>query len=243
MREKVYCIIYLCCFLYCESLSQIGFRYGFNLANMSAGNEETVKSKFLLRQHFAISTKIANVSDNTVCMLEFMFSQKGQNYFYQETFRNTDGGTYTIDTRYKNKFSYLDMPLVFHTKITENFGLEYGAYTGLLLSGKRKGSTTTTTSGPGYASSTNIFPEDASYSDKTKWPSGMDARRPVKPYDTGILFGFNFSLKQFLSGAVFGMRYVYGLTDVMNNNYPIKNTSRVRETHGIIQLSIMFYKN
>jgi hypothetical protein len=209
---------------------------------MTTGRDKTIESKILLRNHFGVSTRLGKLSENTRCMIEFMLSWRGQNYRYQESFKNNDGSTYSIDTKYKNKFTYLDIPVVMYTKISQNMSLQYGVYTSLFLSGRRVGTTMVTTFYPGASSVTNTFPEYGKYTDKDVWPVGVNARRPVKSFDAGISIGYDFNLKELLAGYVFSIRYSFGLIDVLNNNYPIKNANTIHESHNMLQFTVSYFK-
>ncbi len=226
----------------CEVQAQGGFKIGLNLANMS---EQSLyaKSKVLPRLQFGFAFGPIKLSSKTNVTTEMLLTWKGQHYTYQETYETTTN-TRTIKTDYKDKFTYWEMPVLVATSVTNKMQVQFGPIFGLRFSGKKSGKTNLSVYDKSSKTSSNQeFNEDARYGDKDKYPSGTSGifSGPLKTFEVSLALGATYRL--FPKIAVYG-RYVYGLSDVFNNNYPFKHASDTKEINKGIQFGVLFlFKN
>lgn len=223
---------------YTQIQAQGGFKIGINLAHMS---EQSLyaKSKILPRLQLGFVFKPIKLSDKTNVTTEMLMTWKGQHYTYQETYE-TVSSTRTIKTDYKDKFTYWEMPVLVATTLTNKLQVQFGPIFSLRFSGKKSGKTNLSVYDKTSKTSTNQeFNEDARYGDKDKYPSGTEGlfSGPLKTFEMSLALGASYRV--FPKIAVYG-RYVYGLSDVFNNNYPFKNASGTKEINKGIQFGVLF---
>lgn len=218
--------------------AQAGFKIGTNLANVDEDNLY-VKSKFLPRLQLGFAFGPIKLSKKTNITTELLTTWKGQHVLYEETFELVQTQR-IVKSDYKDKFTYLEMPVLIATKATDRLTVQFGAIVGMRLSGVKKGKTTISVYDR-TAKTTNDqqYSEDSKYSDKDKYPSGAEGlfNRPVRILEAGLAVGATY---RFTNKVAFYGRYYHGLTDVFNNHYPFKNASSSRELNRGIQFGVLF---
>ncbi len=222
--------------------SSQALKAGFNFSNMS-NETQHVKSKLLFRCHVGFEFKATELSSKLSFVPELSLSWQGQKYSYEESFKVGPVNTRKMETDYKDKLTYLQLPLMLNATLSDKLALEFGPSGGILLSAKRKGKTVaTTTDSLGNEFLTNEFIEDGSYGDKEKFPDGSEIlkKRPVSRFDASLNIGAKYKLTDNIK---VGVRYSYGLVDVFRNMYPFKGASSSSEVNKYLQVSVTYCFN
>ncbi|HEY8402151.1 MAG TPA: porin family protein [Cytophagaceae bacterium] len=234
------------------AMAQTGFKAGINYSTISgyqADYDISSKSK----PGFVAGLTFGGYKDRPGVRFEMLISQKGNRYSSTATdsfFLNTI--IYTVETNYKNKFTYLDMPLMFTFPASKRFIFEMGPSLGIRLSGKRKGETTVYNKSIIGNQIVYTLSENVKYGDEDVFPNfrkhihtrvkdrQFPDRNPVSTFDLGLNIGASYMLS---SQLALQARYSTGLTDIFRNNYPVVNAGQSKEVHKIISLSVVLLTN
>jgi hypothetical protein len=220
------------------SFAQV-LKTGLNFSDMTNELQYT-KSKLLVRYQLGWEFKAQKLSEKLTLNPEFILSWQGQKYFYEETF-DIGSNTRKLTTDYKDKLTYLQLPILLNASISDKLIVEFGPSGGLLLSARRAGETKAVTyDSTGATLSQNVFSEDVRYNDPVKFPDGSFRKNPVCRFDAALNLGVKYKLTNSFG---IGLRYSYGLVDVFRNSYPFKGASSSREVNKYLQVSILYFIN
>lgn len=132
------------------------------------------------------------------------------------------GNTDYMGYEYKGKLNYLSIPIMAKYNIKDGFYLEAGPYFGYLLSAKET------------EEFTGNVEEFKSTSDS------YDIKDDFKALDFGIGVGACYQLE---NGLIFDARYVYGLSDINNQEFVEKFYPGYQVYNGIFMLSLCLVLN
>lgn len=188
-----------------------GVKAGLNLANL-ASSAEGFESKARIGFHIGGYAEFA-LSDKFSFLSELVYSSQGAK---EEDFETAEymGETYTSSYKAETKLNYINIPVLAKFKPTESFYLAAGPQIGLLLGANTEWS--------------------YSYSDSSGSESDSgdeDIKEFLNSTDIGVAIAAGYELE---SGLNFGLRYNYGLTDIVDESDgdAIKNST--------IQVSVGF---
>lgn len=222
------------------SNAQLRFKLGTNITTLTESNNVFANSGYLVRPVLGVIGRRIELGGSTYITPEFLLTWKGQRY--KETFEltNSNDTRYVRNSKYKNKFTYFEMPFIFNSGLSDNLMLEFGPSVGLRFSGKREGETIVTT----YLSDGSLYqtvnvPENFKYKE-VQSATGDGAKRPLNSFDFGLNVGLKYTLE---SGITIGGRYNFGLIDVTKNNFPIQSADKSWEVNQTFTISASYEFN
>lgn len=172
-----------------------GAKAGLNLADL-ASSEEEFEADSKIGFHLGGYAELS-ISDKFSIQPELIYSAQGakSEFSEEDTF---NGVTITYSYEDKLKLNYLNVPVLFKFKPSDMFYIGAGPQLGLLLSAKNEYESTATGGGV------------------TQSESGEDdVKDEMKSIDLSFALGAGVELE---SGLNFGLRYNYGLSDVVDEN-------------------------
>ncbi len=210
-------------------------KFGLNAANMHVNSSAYASSGMLVRPELGFVTSESEISDNLSMHWEFLLSWRGMNYKYYKRIDNYYTTLdYVVDTKYKVKLTYLEVPLILSTDVGPA-QLNFGPSLAFQMGGKRVGETVITKDYTTIDDEILTFSEDGNYGNKEIFPKGNKSNRPINFFDLGLNIGLAYPISD---GLELNVRYYYGLVDVMQKNYPVQNTSVDRNNHSVIKFSV-----
>jgi hypothetical protein len=245
-----YCVTIVLLISYTLTNAQIGLKVG-GQSTMIGGYDTSPEFKSEYLTGWVAGVTFGGYRDKTSLRVEVLFSQRGDNFssFSQSSFES--GEVYTLSTKYTNRLSYIEVPVVFTMPIVRHLRFEMGVTPAVCVAGTRNGRSTLTWNQHG-ATRTYVFEEQINYFDQEVFPDYTQFidkkeegilypnKRPLKYFDLSLHAGMSYHIIPQL--AIQG-RYAWGVVDVFQNNYPVPNASTRREVHRIMSVALVYIIN
>ncbi|MEP2772134.1 MAG: porin family protein [Fulvivirga sp.] len=201
MRKVLLSIVAVFAFAAASNAQSVGAKVGFNMANINGDSFDETDSKFNLI--FGLYGEFM-LSDKLGFQPELIFSGQGAK------FDQADGSGGTIE--FKQKLSYVNIPLLANIYLADNFYLQAGPYVGFLTNAEAN-----------VSGSLGIL--------------GGDNKDSFKSTDFGAMFGLGVKAGKF----DFGLRYQLGLANIAEDfDDGSGNTVEGDAKNGVIQFGAGF---
>jgi hypothetical protein len=230
--------------------AQVGLKVGGQLTTLGGYQDaKGIKSEVL--PGWVAGVTFGGYRDKTSLRFEILFSQRGNEFTSVESGLSRDGSHYTLTSKYTNRLSYIEFPIMFTMPIVRHLRFEIGTSPSFCVFGNRSGETVLSlirnSSEFVYTFKENanyfddkVYPDYTQYIDKKEEGILYPVKRPLKLFDVTLNAGLSY---QFIPQLAIQGRYALGVLDVFQNDYPVPNASSRREVHRVASLSLIYIIN